>query len=124
MDGGGAEASIIGPQEAVTNDLHRNKARLGQSINLRTYVGLICCLEGSTFTHCHHGLYLLAVLRSEQPLFTMALHHRALLILWSVASWLLLASGQPQHSIHHFDNLPARLFFFEDTTVSAPCGGA
>ncbi|KAM5541455.1 hypothetical protein V8D89_005009 [Ganoderma adspersum] len=46
----------------------------------------------------------------------MALHPRALLLFWSVASWLLLTAGQPQHSIRHFDNLPARLFFFEDTT--------
>ncbi len=53
----------------------------------------------------------------------MAPHHRALLLLWSVASWLLLAAGQPQHTINRFDNLPARLFFFEDTAVSAPRGG-
>ncbi|RPD60705.1 Oligoxyloglucan reducing end-specific cellobiohydrolase [Lentinus tigrinus ALCF2SS1-6] len=46
----------------------------------------------------------------------MAPHHRAFILLWSLASWLLLAAAQPQHSINYFDQLPARLFFFDDAT--------
>lgn len=47
----------------------------------------------------------------------MAPHHRALVLLWSLALWLALATGQPQSTINYFDNLPARLFFFDDATV-------
>ena len=61
------------------------------------------------------------MLRSEQPPL-MALHHRALLLLWSFALWLALAAGQPEHSISYFDNLPSRLFFFDDAPVRAPRG--
>ncbi|KAI0738712.1 Oligoxyloglucan reducing end-specific cellobiohydrolase [Daedaleopsis nitida] len=45
----------------------------------------------------------------------MALHYGLAVLVWTVACWLAVAAGQPQHSLTRFDNLPARLFFFDDT---------
>ena len=67
------------------------------------------------------ALTVLAVLRSEQH-FAMALHHGLAVLVWTLACWLAIVAGQPQHSITRFDNLPARLFFFDDTPVRAPRG--
>ncbi|OSD04902.1 Oligoxyloglucan reducing end-specific cellobiohydrolase [Trametes coccinea BRFM310] len=46
----------------------------------------------------------------------MALHHGPSLIFWLLTWLLAVAVAQPQSSISYFDNLPARLFFFDDTT--------
>lgn len=52
----------------------------------------------------------------------MAPPHRTtafLLYVWALILYLPLALAQnPEHSVTYFDNLPARLFFFDDTRVS------
>ncbi|KAI0766636.1 Oligoxyloglucan reducing end-specific cellobiohydrolase [Trametes elegans] len=48
----------------------------------------------------------------------MALHHRALLFLWAISCLLAYVASQPQSSITSFENLPARLFFFDDATTA------
>ncbi|KAI0794611.1 Oligoxyloglucan reducing end-specific cellobiohydrolase [Fomes fomentarius] len=48
----------------------------------------------------------------------MALHHRTILLLWTLASCLSLVTGQPTHAFTPFENLPARLFFFNDASTA------
>ncbi|KAH9941948.1 Oligoxyloglucan reducing end-specific cellobiohydrolase [Amylocystis lapponica] len=46
----------------------------------------------------------------------MAPLHRTALLLWTLFfSFTLIAAQEPQSAISYFDNLPARLFFFDDT---------
>lgn len=48
----------------------------------------------------------------------MAPSHRTALLLWSflVLACCVIAQSEPEHTISYFPNLPARLFFFDDTT--------
>ncbi|KAH9852157.1 Oligoxyloglucan reducing end-specific cellobiohydrolase [Lenzites betulinus] len=46
----------------------------------------------------------------------MGLHHKAVVILWTIAWFLFSASAQPESSITSFEHLPTRLFFFDDST--------
>ncbi len=36
-----------------------------------------------------------------------------------LSSLLVLAQNSPQVKINHFENLPARLYYFDDTTVGS-----
>ena len=67
---------------------------------------------------------LLAVLLGLYSTPTMAPRHRTAVLFWSLAvllATLLLSvhAQNPSHTISHFRNLPARIFFFDDTEVSA-----
>jgi hypothetical protein len=48
----------------------------------------------------------------------MAPLHRTAVLLWSLLllAGLVIAQSEPEHTITSFPNLPARLFFFEDTS--------
>ncbi|OBZ73619.1 Vacuolar protein sorting/targeting protein 10 [Grifola frondosa] len=51
----------------------------------------------------------------------MAPHHRTAVLFWSLILFLYFSfvnAQQPQSSVSYFQNLPARLFFFDDTTYA------
>ena len=55
---------------------------------------------------------------------TMIRRHRAIACCWALLSWLSFfvifasAQSQPDSVVTSFSNLPAQLFFFDDTDVS------